>query len=136
MLAVEEGESMQEKKSVSTSGAPRPIGPYSQGIVSNGFVFTAGQGAIDSKTNNWAGGDISQQTTLTLENIKAILDEAGSSLDKVVKVTVFLKRKELFAEMNTVYARYFGNDPPARSTVVTDLLRDDMLVEIEAVAVV
>jgi 2-iminobutanoate/2-iminopropanoate deaminase len=126
--------SAASKKAVSTSQAPKPIGPYSQGIVLNGCVYTAGQGAIDPSTNKWAGGDIKQQTKLTLENIKAILSAAGSSLDKAVKVTVFLRKKELFAEMNEGYATYFTGVPPARTTVVTDLLRDDMLVEIEAVA--
>ena len=123
-----------EKRAVLTTKAPKPIGPYSQGIVSNGFVFTAGQGAIDPSTNKWVGGDIKQQTKLTLDNIKAILSEAGSSIDKAVKTTVFLRKKELFAEMNEVYQGYFSGVPPARTTVVTDLLRDDMLVEIEAVA--
>jgi 2-iminobutanoate/2-iminopropanoate deaminase len=123
-----------EKRAVLTAKAPKPIGPYSQGIVSNGFVFTAGQGAIDPSTNKWVGGDIKQQTKLTLDNIKAILSEAGSSIDKAVKTTVFLRKKELFAEMNEVYQGYFSGVPPARTTVVTDLLRDDMLVEIEAVA--
>lgn len=122
------------KKAVLTSKAPKPIGPYSQGIISKGFVFTAGQGAIDPASNNWAGGDIKQQTTLVLENIKAVLTEAGTSLGNVVKVNVFLKKKELFAEMNEVYKMYFSGVPPARSTVITDLLRDDMLVEIEATA--
>lgn len=103
-------------------------------MVVGDFVFTAGQGAIDPKTNQWAGGDIKEQTRRTLDNIKGILEEAGSSLDKTVKVSVFLKDKKLFGEMNEVYSSYFKRDPPARTTVVTDLLRDDMLVEIEAVA--
>lgn len=123
-----------KKHVVSTSNAPKPIGPYSQGMVVGDFVFTAGQGAIDPKTNQWAGGDIKEQTRRTLDNIKGILEEAGSSLDKTVKVSVFLKDKKLFGEMNEVYSSYFKRDPPARTTVVTDLLRDDMLVEIEAVA--
>jgi 2-iminobutanoate/2-iminopropanoate deaminase len=126
----------QRKKAIHTDSAPRPVGPYSQGIISNGFVFTAGQGAIDPHSNKWVGGDIRVQTKRVLENIKAVLESAGSSLDKVVKVNVFLKRKELFQEMNEVYSRYFPNNPPARSTVVTDLLLDDMLVEIEAIAYV
>jgi 2-iminobutanoate/2-iminopropanoate deaminase len=123
-----------KKKVVFTDSAPRPVGPYSQGIVSNGFVFAAGQGAIDPKTNQWIGGDIIQQTARVLENIKAVLEAAGSSLDNVVKVNVFLRKKELFQEMNAVYAKYFPENQPARSTVITDLLRDDMLVEIEAIA--
>ncbi len=122
------------KRAISTEKAPKPIGPYSQGIVVNEFLFTAGQGAIDPVSNSWVGGDIKKQTRLTLENIKAILEEGSSSLDQVAKVTVFLKRKEDFPEMNDVYKEYFSKEPPARSTIVTDLLRDDMLVEIEAVA--
>jgi 2-iminobutanoate/2-iminopropanoate deaminase len=122
------------KRIIYTESAPKPIGPYSQAIVSNGFIFTAGQGAIDPSTNKWLGGDIREQTTRVLENIKAVLEAAGSSLEKVVKVNVFLRRKELFSEMNDVYSRYFKENPPARSTVVTDLLLDDMLIEIETIA--
>jgi 2-iminobutanoate/2-iminopropanoate deaminase len=122
------------RKVIHTKKAPEPIGPYSQAIISNGFIFTAGQGAIEPRSNTWVGGDIRAQTERVLENIKAVLESAGSSLDKVVKVNVFLKRKELFQEMNEIYSKYFPNNPPARSTVVTDLLRDDMLVEIETIA--
>jgi len=112
------------------------MGAYSQGILSNNFIFTAGEGAIDPKTNQWVGGDIKQQTRIAMENVKAILEESGSSLDKVVKVTIFIKDKALFGAMNEVYTSYFPRDPPARSTAVTDLLRDDMLIEIEAVAAI
>jgi 2-iminobutanoate/2-iminopropanoate deaminase len=124
------------KRVVFTKNAPEPIGPYSQAIISNGFIFTAGQGAIDPLTNKWIGGDIKQQTTRVLENIKAVLDASGSSLDEVIKVNVFLRRRELFEEMNEIYSKYFPVNPPARSTVVTDLLLEDMLVEIEATATV
>lgn len=123
-----------DRRVIHTVDAPKPIGPYSQGIVANGFIFTAGQGAIDPKSNKWLGGDIKQQTERTLENIKIILERSGSSLEKVVKVTVFLRRKELFQDMNEVYSKYFARDQPARTTVVTDLLLDDMLIEIEAAA--
>jgi 2-iminobutanoate/2-iminopropanoate deaminase len=119
---------------VSTNLAPRPIGPYSQGVKVGDLVFTAGQGAIDPSTNEWLGGDIREQTERVLENLKGILEAAGSSLDRVVKTTVFLEKKELFREMNEVYSRYFPKNPPARSTVVTGMVRDGMLVEIEAVA--
>jgi 2-iminobutanoate/2-iminopropanoate deaminase len=122
------------KKIIFSDKAPKPIGPYSQAVIANGFVFTAGQGAIDPQTNKWIGGDIKQQTTRTLENIKAILEASGSSLDKVVKANVYLRTKELFGEMNAIYSSYFPNGPPARTTVVTDLLLDDMLIEIEAIA--
>jgi 2-iminobutanoate/2-iminopropanoate deaminase len=128
MSSIKEG-----KKVIFTESAPKPIGPYSQGITLNGFIFTAGQGAIDPQSNKWIGGDIREQTKRVLENIIAILEAGGSSLEKVVKVNVFLRRKELFQDMNEVYSKYFPNSPPARSTVVTDLLRDDMLVEIEAI---
>ncbi len=123
-----------KKQVVTTSNAPKPIGPYSQGIIVGDLVFTAGQGAIDPKTNQWAGGDIREQTRRVFENIKGILEEAGSSLDNVVKVTVFLKDNKLFGEMNEVYATYFKNEPPARTTVITGLPKDEMLVEIEVVA--
>jgi 2-iminobutanoate/2-iminopropanoate deaminase len=123
-----------QKQIVSTSQAPRPLGPYSQGIAANGFVYTAGQGAIDPVTNEWRGGSIQDQTRMVLDNIKAILQGAGSGLENVVKVSVFLKNKQDFGKMNEVYKEYFPKDPPARTTVVTDLLRDDMLVEIDAVA--
>lgn len=126
--------SPDDRKVVFSPKAPKPIGPYSQAIIANGFVFAAGQGAIDPETNQWIGGDIKQQTERVLENIKAVLEASGSSLSKVVKTNVFLRRKELFQEMNQVYYKYFPVEPPARSTVVTDLLRDDMLVEIEATA--
>lgn len=128
--------SENRKKVIFTEKAPEPIGPYSQAIISNGFIFTAGQGAIDPQTNKWMGGDIKQQTARVLENIKAVLDASGSSLDQVVKVNVFLRRRDLFREMNEIYSKYFPMNPPARSTVVTDLLLEDMLVEIEATAAV
>ncbi len=124
------------KKVIYTESAPKPIGPYSQAVVSNGFIFTAGQGAMDPRSNKWVGGNIKEQTTRVLENIKAILEAAGSSLDKVVKVNVFLRRKELFSEMNEVFSKYFKKNQPARTTVVTDLLLDDMLIEIETIAFV
>jgi len=136
LTSVESGTKKEEKKKdvVFTEKAPRPVGPYSQAIKFNELVFTAGQGAMDPATNKWLGGDIKQQTSRTLENLKAILEASGSSLDRVVKVTVFLQSRDLFREMNEVYSKYFPKDPPARSTVITDLVLHDMLVEIEAVA--
>jgi 2-iminobutanoate/2-iminopropanoate deaminase len=123
-----------KKRAVITSNAPKPIGPYSQGIIIGDLIFTAGQGAIDPKTNQFVGGDIKEQTHRVLENIKGILEAAGSSMDNVVKISVFIKDNKLFGEMNEVYATYFNKEPPARTTVVAGLPRDDMLVEIEAVA--
>jgi 2-iminobutanoate/2-iminopropanoate deaminase len=123
-----------KKQIVTTSNAPKPIGPYSQGIIVGDLVFTAGQGAIDPKTNQFLGGSIKEQTSRVLQNIQGILEEAGSSLDNVIKVNVFLKDNKLFGEMNEVYATYFKKDPPARTTVITGLPRDEMLVEIEVIA--
>ncbi|HEX2906712.1 MAG TPA: RidA family protein [Phototrophicaceae bacterium] len=124
------------KQPVSTERAPAAIGPYSQGIIANGFVYTSGQAALIPGTKTLAEGGIKEQTRQTLENLKAILETAGSSLDKVVKSTVFLKDMNDFAAMNEVYASYFGTVPPARSTVQVARLPMDALVEIEMVALV
>jgi 2-iminobutanoate/2-iminopropanoate deaminase len=121
-------------KSVYSEGAPKPFGPYSQGVIANGFVYTAGQVANDPSTGKLVEGGIKEQTARVLENLKAILQEAGSSLDKVVKVTVFLKDKNDFAGMNEVFAGYFQNNKPARSTIQAEMVREGWLVEIEAVA--
>ena len=122
------------KKIITTPNAPKPIGPYSQATVANGFVYVAGSAAVDPGTNKWLGGGIKEQTRQTLENVKAILEASGSSLEKVMKVNIYLRKKELFGEMNEVYSTYFANDRPARTTVITDLLLDDMLIEIDCVA--
>jgi 2-iminobutanoate/2-iminopropanoate deaminase len=131
----EEGIEMS-KQPVSTERAPAAIGPYSQGIIANGFVYTSGQAALIPGTKTLAEGGIKEQTRQTLENLKAILETAGSSLDKVVKSTVFLKDMNDFAAMNEIYASYFGTVPPARSTVQVARLPMDALVEIEMVALV
>ncbi len=122
------------KKSVYSKGAPEPIGPYSQAIVVNNLLFTSGQIAIDPKTGNLVAGDIKSQTRQTLENIKNILEAGGSGVSNVIKTTVFLKNIGDFAEMNEVYAEYFGESKPARSTVEASKLPKDALVEIDAVA--
>ena len=119
---------------VATDGAPKAIGPYSQGIRVNGFVFTAGQVALDPKTGELVAGGISEQTTRALENLRAILTEAGSSLAQVVKTTVFLVDMADFAAMNEVYGRAFGTHRPARSTVAVAALPRGARVEIEAIA--
>ena len=119
---------------VATDGAPKAIGPYSQGISVNGFVFTAGQVALDPKTGELVPGAISEQTSRALENLSAILAEAGSSLSRVVKTTVFLVDMADFAAMNEVYSRAFGSHRPARSTVAVAALPRGARVEIEAVA--
>lgn len=125
---------MDVKFPVSTTDAPRAIGPYSQGIKAGGFVFVSGQVAIDPATNKLIEGDIRAQTERVLKNVSAILDAAGTSLDQVVKTTVFLKNMDDFVPMNEVYAKFFGAEPPARATVEASKLPKDMLVEIEAIA--
>ncbi len=119
---------------VLTDRGPKPIGPYSQAIRANGFLFVSGQVALDPKTGEMASGDIRQQTERVLENVKAIVEAAGVKLAHVVKTTVFLKDMNDFAAMNEVYARYFSSAPPARSTVQAARLPKDALVEIEVIA--
>ena len=123
-------------KVISTAKAPAAIGPYSQAIVSNGFVFLAGQIPLDPVTGQIVDGDIASQTRRVLENVKAILEAAGSSLERVVKTTVFLKDMAAFGQMNEVYAGYFPVAPPARSTVEAARLPRDVQVEIECIATV
>lgn len=125
-----------ELKNVHTDGAPAAIGPYSQAIVAGNLVFTAGQIPLDPKTMQMVEGDVAAQTERVLENIKAVLEAAGASLSSVVKTTVFLKDMNDFSAMNEVYARYFGDHRPARSTVEVARLPRDARVEIEAIAVV
>ena len=119
---------------VLTDRGPKPIGPYSQAIRTNGFLFVSGQVALDPKTGDMTAADIRQQTERALENVKGILEAAGSNLHHVVKTTVFLKDMNDFSTMNEVYARYFTAAPPARSTVQVSRLPKDALVEIEAIA--
>lgn len=122
---------------VLTDKAPKPIGPYSQGIIVEGrFVYTAGQVAIDPATNQVVEGDIKVQTRQVLTNVEAVLKAAGASMNSVVKTTVFLKNFNDFAAMNEVYAEFFSGSAPARSTVEVSRLPKDMKVEIEAVAVI
>lgn len=123
------------KQVISTDKAPAAIGPYSQGIVANGMIFTAGQVAFIPGTKNIIEGGIKAQTEQVFKNLKAILETGGSSLDKVIKTTVFLADINDFAAMNEVYATFFTGAPPARSTVeVAKLPRPDALVEIEVIA--
>jgi len=122
------------KDIVVTNRGPKPIGPYSQAIKSNGFLFISGQVGVDPASGAFAGPTIQQQTERMLENVKAILEAGGASLGHVVKTTVFLKDMNDFAAMNEVYARYFTAAPPARSTVQVARLPKDALVEIEVVA--
>lgn len=122
------------KDVISTDKGPKAIGPYSQAIRANGFVFTAGQVAFDPATGQIVDGDVAKQTARVLDNLKAILEAAGSSLDKAIKATVFLKDMNDFAAMNEVYARYFAHQPPARSTVEVARLPRDVRVEIDLIA--
>jgi 2-iminobutanoate/2-iminopropanoate deaminase len=119
---------------VSTTQAPEAIGPYSQAVAANGLVYTAGQIALDPATMVVAADGVSQQTERVLQNLQAILEAAGTSLDRVVKTTVFLVDMADFAEMNAVYERFFGGHRPARSTVAVSGLPRGVRVEIEAVA--
>jgi 2-iminobutanoate/2-iminopropanoate deaminase len=122
------------KNVVTTDRGPKPIGPYSQAIKANGFIFLAGQVALDPKSGELVGSEIRQQTERALENIKGILEAAGVNLHHVIKTTVFLKDMNDFAGMNEIYARYFTAAPPARSTVQVSRLPKDALVEIEVIA--
>jgi 2-iminobutanoate/2-iminopropanoate deaminase len=119
---------------ISTSEAPKAIGPYSQAIKANGFIFVSGQIAIDPVTNALATGDVALQTERVLKNLGGILSAAGSGLDKVVRATVFLKNMSDFAAMNEVYGNYFPSAPPARSTVEVARLPKEVLVEIDVIA--
>lgn len=125
------------QKTVYTEFAPKPIGPYSQAVIAAGtLVFTAGQIPLDPATGKIDGDDIATQTRRALANVGEILKKAGSSPQKVVKTTVFLKDMNEFAGMNAVYAEFFGTHAPARSTVEVARLPKDVRVEIEAVAIV
>jgi 2-iminobutanoate/2-iminopropanoate deaminase len=119
---------------ISTERAPKAIGPYSQAVVANGFVFLSGQIPLDPSTNQIITGDIAAQTERVLENLKSVLEAAGSSLERVVKTTVYLKDMGEFAKMNEVYGRYFASNAPARATVEAARLPRDVSVEIDCIA--
>ena len=121
---------------ISTNDAPQAIGPYSQAIKANGFVFASGQIAIDPATQQLIGGDVAVQTDRVLKNVSSILKAAGTGLEKVVRSTVFLKNMSDFTAMNEVYGQYFSAAPPARSTVEAARLPKDVLVEIDVIALV
>jgi 2-iminobutanoate/2-iminopropanoate deaminase len=126
------------KDAVRTEAAPAPFqgAPYSQAIKANGFVFVSGQLALQPGKKDLMGGEIGAQTEQVFANLRAILEEAGSSLDRLVKTTVFLQDLDDFAGMNEVYAKHVGSTPPARSTVEVAKLPSGALVEIEAIALV
>ncbi len=125
-----------DRSVVSTTSAPGAIGPYSQGIIAGGFVFTSGQIALDPATGTMVGEDVATQARQGIENLRAVLQGAGSDLDRVVKTTVFLIDMADFAAMNEVYATYFIANPPARSTVAVAALPRGARFEIECVALV
>ena len=122
-------------KSVSTNNAPAAIGPYAQGIIVNNMFYSSGQIPLTA-SGELVDGDITAQTNQVFENLKAVLKEAGSSLDQVVKTTVFMKDMNDFADMNEVYASHFGAHKPARSAVEVARLPKDVKVEIEVIALV
>ena len=125
---------MAQLTTIHTDGAPGALGPYSQAIVTDGWIFASGQIAIDPATGNLVDGDVSEQAEQVLRNLAAVLDAAGGSLQTVVKTTVFLSDMALFADMNQVYARHFGDHRPARATVAAGGLPKGVDVEIEVVA--
>ena len=125
---------MSELKSVHTDGAPAALGPYSQAIVVDGFVFASGQVAMDPVTGEVVEGGVTEQTDRVLTNLRAVLEAAGASMSTVVKATVFLTDMGTFAEMNEVYAKHFGDHRPARAAVEVAGLPKGVDVEIEAVA--
>jgi 2-iminobutanoate/2-iminopropanoate deaminase len=122
------------KDRVQTDSAPKAIGPYSQAIKANGLVFASGQIALDPSTMQVVEGGIREQTERVMNNLKAVLEAAETSLDRVVKTTVFLTDFNDFTEMNETYGRFFGETPPARSTVQVSRLPRDVRVEIEVIA--
>jgi len=119
---------------IATDRGPKGIGPYSQAVKANGFIFTSGQIPLDPRTQELVEGDVARQTGRVMENLKGIAEAAGSSLDRVVKTTVFLKDLADFPAMNEVYSRYFPANPPARATVQVARLPRDVGVEIELIA--
>jgi 2-iminobutanoate/2-iminopropanoate deaminase len=121
---------------IATQDGPEAIGPYSQAIRTDGFVFVSGQVAIDPANQQVITGDVAAQTDRVIKNLSAILTAAGSGLKKVVRTTVFLKSMDDFAAMNEVYGRFFSVAPPARSTVEVARLPKDVLVEIDVIALV
>ena len=127
---------MSTRTVIHSDEAPKAIGPYSQAIAVNGLAFCAGQTPIDPATGNLVPGGIEEQTHQALKNVGAVLRAAGSDYSKVVKTTVFLKNMNDFAAMNAIYATYFTDAPPARSTVEVARLPKDCLVEVEAIALI
>eukprot|EP01118_Nematostelium_gracile_P009933 TRINITY_DN3370_c0_g1_i1.p1 TRINITY_DN3370_c0_g1~~TRINITY_DN3370_c0_g1_i1.p1 ORF type:complete len:128 (-),score=49.49 TRINITY_DN3370_c0_g1_i1:110-493(-) len=127
---------MSTKQVISTDDAPKAIGPYSQGITANGFLYVSGQLGVDPKTGDFVAQDVEQQTEQALKNIGAILKAAGTDYPNVVKTTILLKSIDDFAKVNAIYGKYFPANPPARATYAVAALPKNGLVEIEAIATV
>lgn len=121
------------KQILNTENAPKALGPYSQGIKAGCLIFLSGQLGLDPKTNDFAAGGVTEQTRQALTNLKHVIESTGSSMENVVKTTVFLKDMNDFQAMNTVYGEFFKSEPPARSTVQVAALPKGGLVEIEAI---
>ena len=121
-------------RTISTDKAPKAIGPYSQGIAASGFLFLSGQVPLDPGTGQLVQGSVQEEVTRILDNLKAVLEAGGSGLHRVVRTSVYLTSLEDFAAMNEVYARYFGDHRPARSTVQVSALPRGARVEIDAIA--
>ena len=124
------------KTVISTTKAPGAIGPYSQGIKTTGLVYTSGQLPLDMATGDLIIDDIKKATKASMDNVKAILEEAGASMDSVIKTTIFITDMADFADVNEVYGQYFANDPPARSCIQVAALPKGVKIEIEAVAAI
>ena len=122
------------RKQVTTKDAPKPIGPYTQGVISGGFLFCSGQVALDPRTSEVVEGDVAAQTEQVMKNLLAVLKEAKMGPENVVKTTVYLRDMADFAKMNEVYAKYLGKEPPARSTVAVLGLPKNVAVEIDLIA--
>ena len=125
---------MQKKKIILTSKAPQPRGPYSQAVIHNGILYISGQCSIEPATNKLIKGSIERETVRALENIKAIILEAGGSLENILKITCYLANMDDFSAFNNAYKDYFIEEPPARTTVSSGRLPADMKIEIDAVA--
>ena len=122
------------KQSVSTNSAPKPAGPYSQGIKVNNLLFVSGQGPFDPKTGKMVGEEIAPQTLQALKNIRAIIEASGLTMRDVVMVSVFLRDQKDFAGMNETYKTFFSSEPPTRTTVVAGFVVPGMLIEVNAIA--
>ena len=122
------------KQEIKTKNAPEAIGPYSQAVVANGMVFCSGQIALDPQTGHFVGPIVETQTRQIMKNLKAVLESAGSSLDNVVKTSIFLADMNDFEKVNEIYGAYFQENPPARETVAVKSLPKNALVEISCIA--